>query len=174
MSKETALMVIDVQRDVVAYALETERVVARINSLIAKARAKGIPVIWVQHSDDYLVKGTSGWEFVAELVPQKGDVRIYKTHPSSFEETDLGEHLERLGTKVIVISGAQTDMCINATSNAAVDLGFHVTLVSDAHTTENNSQQTAAELIAQKNQQFAQLKRHGQLIEVKPEYLVSF
>lgn len=174
MTNQTALMVIDVQRDVVANALETGRVVENINSLITKARAKGIPVIWVQHSDDFLVKGSTGWEIVDELIPQEGDVRIYKTHPSSFQETDLSEHLERLGTKRIIISGAQTDMCINATSNAAVALGFDVTLVSDAHTTEDNSQSTAAKLITEKNQQFASLIRGEQLIEVKEERLVSF
>ena len=174
MSKETALMVIDVQRDVVGNALDTERVVKNINSLISKARASGAPVIWVQHSDPYLVKGSSGWEIVPELVPQDGDVRIYKTHPSSFEGTDLSDHLTHLGAKRIVISGAQTDMCINATSNAAVEFGFDVTLVSDAHTTEDNSEDTAANIIAAKNEQFAQLRRDGQLIEVKPENLVSF
>ena len=65
-------------------------------------------------------------------------------------------------------------MCVNATSNAAVDFGFDVTLVSDAHTTEDNSQNTAAQLIAEKNAQFAALKRDGQLIEVKEESSVSF
>jgi nicotinamidase-related amidase len=174
MSKETALMVIDVQRDVVDNALDIESVVKNINSLISKARLGGSPVIWVQHSDPYLVKGSTGWEIVPELVPQEGDVRIYKTHPSSFEETDLDQQLARLGAKKIVISGAQTDMCVNATSNAAVDYGFDVTLVSDAHTTEDNSQTTAAELIAAKNDQFGHLQRLGQLIEVKPEHLVNF
>ena len=174
MTNQTALMVIDVQRDVVANALETNRVVENINSLITKARAHSIPVIWVQHSDDYLVKGSAAWEIVDDLVPQEGDVHIYKTHPSSFEDTDLSQHLERLGINKIVISGAQTDMCVNATSNAAVDLGFDVTLVSDAHTTEDNSQSTAAQLIAEKNAQFAALSRDGQLIEVKEERSVSF
>jgi nicotinamidase-related amidase len=174
MKNSTALMVIDVQRDVVANALDTGRIVGNINSLISKARANQVPIIWVQHSDDYLVKGSNAWEFVDELVPQEGDVRIYKTHPSSFEETDLGEHLSNLGIKRIVISGAQTDMCINATSNAAVDFGFDVTLVGDAHTTEDNSQQKASEIIVEKNRQFASLVRGEQRIEVLPEESVIF
>jgi len=174
MSSKDALMVIDVQRDVVGNALDTMRVVNNINSLIGKARASQTPVIWVQHSDDYLVKGSTGWDFVPELTPKEGDVRIYKTHPSSFEQTDLSEHLQRLGTEHIVITGAQTDMCINATSNAAVEFGFDVTLVGDAHTTEDNAQSTAAELIVEKNAQFAQLHRDGQEIEVLPEASVTF
>ena len=174
MSNSSALMVIDVQRDVVAHALSAEQVVGNINSLISKARDSDTPVIWVQHSDEFLVKESEGWEFVPELKPAPGDVRIYKTHASSFEETDLGAQLEALGTKHVVITGAQTDFCVNATSNAAVELGFDVTLVSDAHTTEDTPSITAAELIASKNQQFESLSRGDQKIEVLPEAQVSF
>ena len=99
MSESSALRVIDVQRDVVPRALNVEQVVSNINSLIGKARESGTPVIWVQHSDDYLIKESEGWEFVPELKPAPGDIRIYKTHASSFEETDLNEELANLGTK---------------------------------------------------------------------------
>ena len=174
MSNSSALMVIDVQRDVVAQALSAEQVVGNINSLISKAREIDTPVIWVQHSDDFLVKESEGWEFVSELKPAPGDVRVYKTHASSFEGTDLGGQLAALGTKHVVITGAQTDFCVNATSNAAVELGFDVTLVSDAHTTEDTPSSTAAELIASKNEQFESLSRGEQKIEVLPEVEVSF
>ena len=63
---------------------------------------------------------------------------------------------------------------MNATSNAAVELGFDVTLVSDAHTTEDTPSSTAAELIASKNEQFESLSRGEQKIEVLPEVEVSF
>ena len=159
MSNSSALMVIDVQRDVVAHALSVEQVVGNINSLISKARESDTSVIWVQHSDDFLVKESEGWQFVPELKPAPGDIRIYKTHASSFKATDLSEHLATLGTKHLVITGAQTDFCVNATSNAAVELGFDVTLVSDAHTTEDTPSSTAAELIASKNEQFESLSR---------------
>ena len=174
MSNSSVLMVIDVQRDVVAKALNVEQVVSNINSLIGKARESQTPVIWVQHSDDFLVQDTDGWEFVSELKPQPGDGRIYKTHASSFEETDLGDQLAALGTKHVVITGAQTDYCVNATSNAAVELGFDVTLVSDAHTTEDTPSSTAAELIAAKNEEFQSLSRGAQKIEVLPEVKVAF
>ena len=174
MSKQTALMVIDVQRDVVANALDTEKVVGNINSLIEKARTEGIPIIWVQHSDDYLVKESEGWEFVPELVPASSDIRIYKTRANSFHETDLADHLEALGTRRLVITGAQTNYCINATSNAAVELGFDVTLVSDVHTTEDSPTKTAAELIVEKNEQFSSLKREDQEIALLPTEAVTF
>jgi nicotinamidase-related amidase len=152
-----ALLVIDVQKDVVANAPNTPAVVANINSLISNARISGVPVIWVQHSDDYLEKGSTGWEIVDELKPLPSEVRIYKTHSSSFEETDLQAQLDSLGSKKLIITGAQTNYCINATSNAGVELGYQVTLVSDAHTTEDSDTEKASELIADKNSTFAQI-----------------
>ena len=152
-----ALLVIDVQKDVVANAVKTSEVVSNINSLISNARTSNVPVIWVQHSDDYLVKGSTGWEIVDELKPLPDDVRIYKTESSSFAETDLQAQLESLGTKSLIITGAQTDYCVNATSNAGVELGYQVTLVSDAHTTEDSDTKTANDLIDEKNASFAQV-----------------
>ena len=104
-----ALLVIDVQKDVVENALNTPAVVANINSLISNARISGVPVIWVQHSDDYLEKGSTGWEIVDELKPLPSEVRIYKTHSSSFEETDLQAQLDSIGSTKLLITGAQTN-----------------------------------------------------------------
>mgnify|MGYP006268333687 CR=1 FL=1 len=156
MSK-SALLVIDVQNDVVARAFEREQVIEKINTLVKNAREASIPVIWVQHSDDYLVKGTDGWEFVDELQPGSDEVRIFKTQPSSFENTPLLEELRVRSIDHIVVTGAQTDFCINATSNAGVDLGFAVTLVSDAHTTEDTTTLTAKEIIQEKNHTFTKI-----------------
>jgi nicotinamidase-related amidase len=152
-----ALLVIDVQKDVIANAVKTSEVVSNINSLISQARASNAPVVWVQHSDDYLVKGSPGWEIVDDLKPLPNEVRIYKTEPSSFAGTDIQAQLVSLGTKTLVITGAQTDYCINATSNAGVELGYQVTLVSDAHTTEDSETAKAIDLIEDKNSTFAQI-----------------
>jgi nicotinamidase-related amidase len=157
-----ALLVIDVQNDVVANALRTSEVVANINSLVSNARTSGVPVIWVQHSDDFLEKGSAVWEIVDELKPLPNEVRIYKTEASSFAGTDLQAQLESLGTKELVITGAQTNYCVNATSNAGVELGYQVTLVSDAHTTEDSETEKASELIEEKNTSFAQI---GQVLK---------
>jgi nicotinamidase-related amidase len=152
-----ALMVIDVQKDVVGEALNTDGVVRNINSLIEKARASNTPIIWVQHSDDYLVQGTDGWEFVDELKPNTQDLRIYKTEPSSFVGTPLHEELQSRGIKSLIITGAQTDMCVNATSNDAAAMGYHVTLASDSHTTVDTPSQTAQQIIDEKNSKFEKL-----------------
>jgi nicotinamidase-related amidase len=152
-----ALMVIDVQKDVVGEALNTDGVVRNINSLIEKARTSNTPVIWVQHSDDYLVKNSDGWQFVEELKPSEQDLRIYKTEPSSFAGTPLRDELEKMGIKSLVITGAQTDMCVNATSNDAATMGYDVILASDSHTTVDTASQTAQEIIDEKNSQFEKL-----------------
>ena len=152
-----ALLVIDVQNDVVANAVKIEEVVANINSLVSAARLDNVPVIWVQHSDDYLVKGSADWEIVNELNPLADEIKIYKTQPSSFEETDLSDHLKSLNIDTLVITGAQTNYCINATSNAGIELGFEVTLVSDAHTTEDSETEKAIDMIEAKNSTFAKI-----------------
>jgi nicotinamidase-related amidase len=154
---KSALMVIDVQKDVVGEALNTDEVVRNINSLIEKARASDRPVVWVQHSDDYLVKDTDGWQFVDELKPLAQDLRIYKTEPSSFAGTPLRDELQKMGIKSLIITGAQTDMCVNATSNDAAAMGYDVTLASDSHTTVDTATQTAQEIIDEKNSQFEKL-----------------
>lgn len=153
----SALLVIDVQKDVVANAAKTSEVIDNINSLISRARTSNVPIIWVQHSDEYLAKGSVGWEIVEDLTPLPNEFRIYKTESSSFANTDLHAHLESLGIKTLIITGAQTDYCVNATSNAGVELGYQVTLVSDAHTTEDSEIAKAIDLIADKNATFTQI-----------------
>jgi nicotinamidase-related amidase len=157
--KNTALLVIDVQKDVVLHAANINEVVSNINSLVTGARKSNVPVIWVQHSDDYLKKGSDGWQIVDELVPLPNEVKIYKTHSNSFIETDLSEQLDSLGIKSLIITGAQTNYCVNATSNAGVELGYQVTLVSDAHTTEDTETEKATDIIDLKNATFAKIDK---------------
>ena len=64
---KTALLVVDVQNGVVAEAHQRDEVVANVGSLVDKARRERIPVVWVQHSDEELVKGSDGWPIVPEL-----------------------------------------------------------------------------------------------------------
>jgi nicotinamidase-related amidase len=133
----TALLVVDVQRDVMAASIGSEAVVARIGELVDRARAAGTPVVWVQHSDDGLVYGSEGWEYVPELVAREGEPWIHKTYGDSFEDTDLEQVLAERGVGRLVVAGAQTDMCIRSTIHGGLARGYDVTLVGDAHTTED-------------------------------------
>jgi nicotinamidase-related amidase len=129
------LMVVDVQAGVMAECWDAQRVVGNIVALVGRARAQGIPVIWVRHSDAELVHGTPSWQWVPELVPAAGEASIEKHFNSAFEGTTLDDELARIGATQIVLAGAASNWCIRATAYAALDRGYDLTLVGDAHTT---------------------------------------
>jgi len=130
------LLVVDVQVGVMRTAWDAPRIIRNINSAIEKARNQGAPVIWVQDSGTDLVYDSPDWQMVPELSPKDGDIHIYKKYNSSFEQTDLEETLSRLGASRIVLAGAATNWCIRATAYGALDRGYDLTLIKDAHTTE--------------------------------------
>ena len=136
----TALIVIDVQNDVVAKAHRRDEVVANIRNLVGKARAEHIPVIWVQHSDDNLRMNSDGWKYVPELQRQEPEPLIHKHYGDSFEDTTLEQELERLDVGRLIVTGAQTDACIRSTIHGAFARGYDTVLVGDAHTTDDLSQ----------------------------------
>ncbi len=135
----TALMVIDVQKGVVADAHQRDAVVANIGTLVDKAREEGVPIVWVQHSDEQMEKGSDAWAYVPELARQESEPLVHKTFGDSFEDTDLEEVLAKAGVGRLVVTGAQTDACIRSTIHGAFARGYDVTLVGDAHTTEDQS-----------------------------------
>ena len=135
----TALIVLDVQVGVVAEAHQRDAVVANIGTLIDKARQEGVAIVWLQHSDEHLAKGSDAWEYVPELVRWDSEPLVHKTFSDSFEDTDLEEVLSKAGVGRLVVAGAQTDECIRSTIHGALVRGYDVTLVGDAHTTEDQS-----------------------------------
>jgi nicotinamidase-related amidase len=135
----TALLVIDVQNGVVAGAHERDAVVANVASLVDKARREQIPVVWVQHSDDDLARGSEDWRIVPELTPVDAEPLIEKNYGDSFEATDLETVLSGLDVGRLVVVGAQTDACVRSTLHGAFVRGYDATLVSDAHTTEDQT-----------------------------------
>lgn len=134
-----ALLVIDVQNGVVADGWQRDGVIANCAKLVDHARASDVPVIWIQHQAEDLPRDSEEWQLVEELVPADGEPRIYKEYSDSFAQTDLGKILEDLDVGHLVISGAQTNACVRATTYRAAGEGFDVTLVEDAHTTEDIS-----------------------------------
>jgi len=84
-----------------------------------------VPVVWVQHSDENLAKGSAAWR----IVPER----------DSFEDTMLEWVLSDLAVGRLVVVGAQTDACIRSTLRGALVRGYDATLVGDAHTTEDQT-----------------------------------
>ena len=137
---ETALLVIDVQNDVVAGAYNRDGVIANIALLVDKARAANVPVVWVQHSHDDMVEGSEGWKYVPELTQQATEPVVHKRYGDSFDDTDLEAVLAERKVGHLIIAGAETDACIRSTLHGAVVRGYDATLVGDAHTTNDNSE----------------------------------
>src|SRR5438034_7175984 len=135
----TALLVIDVQKGVVEGAHERDTVVANVGSLVERARRERVPVVWVQHSDEQLAKGSDSWRIVSELTPADAEPLVEKSYGDSFEETTLETVLAGLGVGRLVVVGAQTDACIRSTLHGALVRGYDATLVGDAHTTEDQT-----------------------------------
>ena len=133
----TALLVIDVQSGVVDHAHQRDEVVANIGALVERARAEEVPLVWVQHSSEEMAQGSDEWAFVPELEQQPAEPVVHKRFGDAFEETDLEEVLARAGVGRLVVAGAQTDACIRSTIHGAFARGYDVTLVGDAHTTED-------------------------------------
>jgi nicotinamidase-related amidase len=132
---QAALLVVDVQAGVVAGAWQRDERVANVALAVRRAREAGVPVIWVQHNDDELKLGSPEWQWVPELVPADGELHIHKRHNSSFEQTELDAVLAAGGIAHLVLAGAASNWCIRATAYAALERGYDLTLLEDAHLT---------------------------------------
>jgi len=147
-----ALLIIDVQNAMIAVdnpVFQAKEKILNIQSLIKKARAKTIPVIYVQHNElgSEFENGTDTWQIFNGIKPHDGDVIIQKTESDSFFDTPLKETLDRNNIDQLVIVGMQTEYCVNATSTRAVELGYKVTLVKDAHSTWDSDELSATKII---------------------------
>jgi nicotinamidase-related amidase len=133
---KAVLLVVDVQVGVMGEAWDSGRIIKNVARAVERARAEGVPVVWVQHSDDELLFGRPEWQWVPELVPAEGERLIHKKFNSSFEQTELEEVLAELEATHVALAGAATNWCIRATAYGALGLGYDLTLIEDAHTTE--------------------------------------
>jgi nicotinamidase-related amidase len=160
MTMDTALLVVDVQ---IGMFPETDPVydglglLERISGLIMKARACNAPVIYVQHNEgegEPLETSSPAWHIHPMISPATGDIIIQKYTPDSFHETNLQQELATLGVKKVVVTGIQTDMCVDATCRRASALGYQVTVAEDAHSTWGQGNLNAPQIIEQYNNQF--------------------
>ncbi len=127
------LLVVDVQVGVMREAWEAPRIIHNVARVVERARGQGVPVIWVQHASEELPQGSPEWQWVPELAPTAGESLVGKRFNSAFEETTLETELARLGATHVVLAGAETNWCIRATAYGALERGYDLTLVEDAH-----------------------------------------
>ena len=136
-----ALLLVDIQND---YFPGGRMELAGINEAAAQARAlldafraRRSPTYHIQHVSTrpgapFFLPGTPGVEIQARLASLPGETVIEKHFPNSFRDTGLQEHLSAAQVQELVICGAMSHMCIDATTRAAVDLGFSCTVIHDA------------------------------------------
>lgn len=149
----TAVLVIDVQNGVLTGPKpvhDADALVGRIQALLQRARGAQLPIVYVQDKDVGPID-SDDWQIHAALSPQPNELVIQKAHADSFYQTSLHTSLAALGIRQLIVAGCKTDACVEMTCRRAVSLGYHVTLVSDGHSTTDNRFMTAAQSIAYYN-----------------------
>lgn len=137
---KTALILVDIQNDYFdggSWPVDQMAAVAgNAARLLAQARAVGDLVLHVRHEASaeapFFKPGTEGAEIHVSVLPEAGEAVVVKNRPNSFVGTDLQSQLEGAGIKKLVICGAMSQMCIDATARAAADMGYAVTVAADA------------------------------------------
>ncbi|CAI8749766.1 MULTISPECIES: cysteine hydrolase family protein [unclassified Pseudomonas] len=167
----TALLIIDVQNALCSgeeECFDSQRIIRTINELAAKTRALGLTVILIQHEEleGSLTYGSAAWQLADDLLTAADDLRVRKTTPDAFYQTDLQPLLQARGIDRLVVCGLQTDYCVNATVRQAHALGYDVVLAADAHSTVDNGSMAAEQIIANHNNRLGRLSSAVSRIDV--------
>lgn len=168
-----AVLVIDVQQELCEgreVPWEIDRVIANINTVTARARAAGAPVVFIQHEgrDGYLTHGSAGWQLERRLVVEPGDLTLRKTATDSFHRTALDAMLRERGVTDLVICGIHTEFCVDTTTRRALALGYPVVLVADAHSSVGHADLSAALVVKHHNHTLANITSFGPRVRPVP------
>lgn len=141
-----AVIVVDLQNDYFPGGkfplVGIDEAAARAARVVAAARTRGEPVLHVRHESrpagaPFFVPGSAGAEIHPSVHPAEGEAVIVKNFPNSFRETGLKGEIDAQGVTELVVVGAMSHMCIDATTRAAIDLGYRVSVVQDACATRD-------------------------------------
>ena len=171
----TALVIIDVQKGMWSDSFapyDDQGVLARIAALIAQARTAGTPIMYVQHhgeGDHPFQPGKPGFPFHDAIAPAPGDDVTVKHKSSAFHGTDFDAKLRAAGIGHLIVTGMQSEYCVDSAIRGAYERGYKVTLVSDAHSTGDTRVAKAKDIIAIQNDTM-----WGDFAEVKPAAQISF
>jgi nicotinamidase-related amidase len=146
---KTALVVIDLQRGIVALptAHPASDIVQRSVVLLDAFRRHGLPVVLVnvtagapgrtdqgRHTGDF----PAGFaDLLPELKQQPSDHLVTKRTWGAFTNTDLAAYLREQGVTQVVLAGIATSIGVESTARYASELGLNVTLAVDAMTDLN-------------------------------------
>ena len=172
--ESTALLIVDTQMaffQAPKPLYQAERLIENIRSLTSKARQAHVPVIYVQHNasgDLEWMNSTPLKDIHPQIAPESTDLVVQKWQPDIFAEPTLQRELEARGIRRLIITGCQTEHCINNSCRSGAALGYDITLVSDAHATFDSDVLTAQQIVEQYS------KELSVLVAVKPAHEVSF
>jgi nicotinamidase-related amidase len=182
-SNPTALIVVDVQRALTDGKYgdpeppNRSELLTNIQTLLGRARDAGAQVVYIQHKEDgnpAMTPGHPGFDVEPSIAPQAGEPSFHKTVGNSFSNPALEPLLRDRGVSNIAIVGMQSDHCVNATTRGAIDLGFDVTLATDAHATYDTDDATASQIIAQINDSLGKLSGTGNRVRTAPTTEIAF
>jgi len=140
------LLLIDIQNDYFEKGAMTlvnsDKACANVKHLLDRFRSEKLPVIFIQHiaanpAATFFLPDTAGAEIHPSIQPIDGEKVIVKHFPNSFRGTGLMDYLQANNITDLVICGMMTHMCVDATTRAARDLGFNITVIGDACATRN-------------------------------------
>ena len=140
------LIVVDLQNDyfpggkMELVGIEEAAENARI--LLTEFRKTKLPIVHIQHisippNAFFFLPDTDGVKINERVTPQEGEAVVVKHYPNSFRDTSLLEILRNAHVDNLVICGAMSHMCIDATTRAAFDLGFNCVVAEDACATRD-------------------------------------
>jgi len=133
-----ALLVIDMQNGLVELSpWNIGKVIINIKGLIEKARDEEVEVIYVSHTteSELFLDGSHNWHITSELKPLQGDKVFKKAYSSSFKNTGLHQYLKDRGISSLIITGMQTEKCVDTAIRVAFDLGYEVIIPENSNTT---------------------------------------
>jgi nicotinamidase-related amidase len=145
---KTALILVDIQNDYFPNGrmelYEPNKAAANAHKVLDFFRSKNMPVFHIQHifldpDAPFFAPGTEGANINEAVTPLEDEIVIQKNYPNSFRETQLLNYLQEADIEHVVVCGMMSQMCIDATARAAVDLGFRCTVIEDACTAPNLS-----------------------------------
>ena len=143
----TVLLVVDVQKLITNDRLcFFDRFTENLRRLIAEARKNGVEVIYVRHDDGEgqpLSKGNDGYDIHEDFAPESGEKVFDKSVNSPFRNTGLTEYLRSKGVRRLIVTGLQTEYCIDATVKCGFEHGFEMIVPEYCNTTTDNEYMTA-------------------------------
>lgn len=150
------LLIIDAQQELIdgnqkeSAVFNKAQLIRNINKVIEKASEADVPVVFVRDVDVSEGKG-EGFQVHNEInVPT--DAKIFdKSATNSFHGTGLLNHLRTQQIKHVVIMGCKTQHCIDSAVRTATISGLDITLVGDGHSTNDNDDLSAEQIISHHN-----------------------